>query len=88
MNTIENTDFTAAEAERKVAAMTPEGALTMATISIMSVVGSAVPSALRDVGLLVCWYLVRDGEKIGGPILSLPDAEAKARDIAAESFEA
>lgn len=60
----------------------------MATISIMSVVGSAVPPALRDVGLLVCWYLVRDGEKIGGPILSLPDAEAKARDIAAESFEA
>ncbi len=68
--------------------MTPEGALTMATISIMSVVGSAVPPALRDVGLLVCWYLVRDGEKIGGPILSLPDAEAKARHIAQESFEA
>ncbi len=68
--------------------MTPEGTLTMATISIMSVVGSAVPPALRDVGLLVCWYLVRDGEKIGGPILSLPDAEAKARDIAEQSFEA
>ncbi len=60
----------------------------MATISIMSVVGSAVPPALRDVGLLVCWYLVRDGEKIGGPILSLPDAEARARDISARSFEA
>lgn len=88
MNTIENTDFTAADAERKVADMTPEGVLTMATISIMSVVGSAVPPALRDVGLLACWYLVRDGEKIGGPILSLPDAEAKIRDIEAQTFEA
>ena len=60
----------------------------MATINILSVVGSAVPPALRDVGLLVCWYLVRDGEKIGGPITSLPDAEARARDIAQESFQA
>ncbi|MDU9392009.1 hypothetical protein ACIP1T_00310 [Pseudomonas japonica] len=60
----------------------------MATISIMSVVGSAVPPALREVGLLVCWYLVRDGEKVGGPITSLPAAQARVRDIAPESFEA
>lgn len=60
----------------------------MASITIMSVVGSAVPPALREIGLLACWYLVRDGEKIGGPITSLTDAEARARDAAAQSFEA
>ncbi|MHA6194100.1 hypothetical protein ACX3YG_06970 [Pseudomonas wadenswilerensis] len=60
----------------------------MATINIMSVVGSAVPPALREIGLLACWYLIRDGEKIGGPITSLTDAEARARDIAQESFKA
>lgn len=60
----------------------------MASISIMSVVGSAVPSGLRDLGLLVCWYLVRDGERIGGPILSLPDAEQQARTITSETFSA
>lgn len=60
----------------------------MASISIMSVVGSAVPQALRDLGLLVCWYLVRDGEQIDGPIMSLPDAEALARRIADEAFQA
>ncbi|MFD2644984.1 hypothetical protein [Pseudomonas japonica] len=60
----------------------------MATLNTMSVVGSAVPPALREVGLLVCWYLVRDGEKIGGPITSLPDAQARARDITPEPFEA
>lgn len=60
----------------------------MASISIMSVVGSAVPPALRDLGLLVCWYLVRDGEMIGGPIMSLPDAEQQARKITDETFNA
>lgn len=34
----------------------------MATIQIMSVIGSAVPSTLRKQGLLACWYLVRNGE--------------------------
>ena len=34
----------------------------MATIQIMSVVGSAVPASLREQGLLACWYLVRNGE--------------------------
>lgn len=60
----------------------------MATISIMSVVGSAVPPALRDLGLLACWYLVRDGEQILGPIASLPAAEQQARFIASEAFKA
>lgn len=60
----------------------------MASISIMSVVGSAVPQTLRDLGLLVCWYLMRDGEPIGGPIMSLPDAEALARRMADEAFKA
>lgn len=60
----------------------------MASISIMSVVGSAVPQALRDLGLLACWYLMRDGERIGGPITSLSDAEALARNIASEAFRA
>jgi len=60
----------------------------MASISIMSVVGSAVPPALRDVGLLVCWYLVRDGERVGGPIMSLTAAEQRAREISSETFNA
>ncbi|MCU1720590.1 hypothetical protein [Pseudomonas sp. 5P_5.1_Bac1] len=60
----------------------------MASISIMSVIGSAVPPALRELGLLACWYLVRDGEKIGGPITSLTDAEALAQRIAGEGFRA
>lgn len=60
----------------------------MASISIMSVVGTAVPSALREVGLLVCWYLVRDGERVGGPIMSLPDAQKRAREIASRTFNA
>ena len=60
----------------------------MASISIMSVVGSAVPQRLRDLGLLVCWYLMRDGEQIGGPIMSLPHAQAQAKRIASEAFRA
>jgi hypothetical protein len=48
----------------------------MPTIQIMSVIGSAVPAPLRELGLLACWYLVRDGEPISGPLTSLPAAQA------------
>lgn len=47
----------------------------MPTVQIMSVIGSAVPAPLRKLGLLACWYLVRDGEPISGPLTSLSDAE-------------
>lgn len=43
-------------------------------LSIMSVVGSAVPQRIRDLGLLACWYVVRDGEIISKPLLSRADA--------------
>lgn len=48
----------------------------MQNIQIMSVVGSAVPAALRELGLLACWYLVRDGVAISGPLTSRPAAQA------------
>lgn len=44
----------------------------MPTLKIMSVIGSAVPEALRSMGLLACWYVVRDGQPVSGPLLSLP----------------
>ena len=47
----------------------------MHTVQIMSVIGSAVPAPLRKLGLLACWYLVRDGETISGPLTYLSDAE-------------
>ncbi|WDU60395.1 hypothetical protein LRS56_15875 [Pseudomonas poae] len=47
----------------------------MPTVQIMSVIGSAVPAPLRELGLLACWYLVRDGEAISGPLTSLSAAE-------------
>ncbi|TFY84390.1 hypothetical protein DYL59_29355 [Pseudomonas kairouanensis] len=47
----------------------------MPTVHIMSVIGSAVPAPLRASGLLACWYLVRDGEAISGPLTSLSAAE-------------
>jgi hypothetical protein len=31
--------------------------------------------------LLACWYLVRDGEAISGPLTSLPDAQALSQRI-------
>jgi len=45
----------------------------------MSVIGSAVPAPLRELGLLACWYLVRDGEAISGPLTSLSAAEQQLR---------
>ncbi|WP_085579614.1 MULTISPECIES: hypothetical protein [unclassified Pseudomonas] len=51
----------------------------MAQVQIMSVIGSAVPASLRALGLLACWYVVRDGEPVSGPLRSLPDAQALSR---------
>lgn len=48
----------------------------MATIQIMSVVGSAVPPSLREQGLLACWYLMRNGETVSGPMPSRASAQA------------
>ncbi|SDT02686.1 hypothetical protein NLK61_24105 [Pseudomonas fuscovaginae UPB0736] len=48
----------------------------MPKVQIMSVIGSAVPASLRELGLLACWYLVRDGVQISGPLTSLPAAKA------------
>ena len=53
----------------------------MPTVQIMSVIGSAVPAPLRELGLLACWYLVRDGEAISGPLTSLSDAEKQLQHV-------
>ncbi|MDQ0739619.1 hypothetical protein [Pseudomonas sp. W4I3] len=57
----------------------------MPTVQIMSVVGSAVPAPLRKLGLLACWYVVRDGEPISGPLTSLSDAQMQ-RQLAANCW--
>ncbi|MBP5102776.1 hypothetical protein [Pseudomonas protegens] len=54
----------------------------MPKIQIMSVIGSAVPASLRELGLLACWYLVRDGEMVSGPLISLPAAQTLSRQLA------
>lgn len=54
----------------------------MPTVHIMSVIGSAVPTPLRELGLLACWYLVRDGEAISGPLTSLSAAEKQLQQAA------
>ncbi|WP_392890438.1 hypothetical protein ACF6ZU_02965 [Pseudomonas migulae] len=48
----------------------------MSQVRIMSVIGSAVPAPLRELGLLACWYLVQDGAPISGPLTSLNAAKA------------
>ncbi|ROL90844.1 hypothetical protein [Pseudomonas protegens] len=53
----------------------------MPKVQIMSVIGSAVPAPLRERGLLACWYLVRDGEAVSGPLTSLPAAQALSRQL-------
>ncbi|QAY87151.1 hypothetical protein [Pseudomonas arsenicoxydans] len=53
----------------------------MSQVQIMSVIGSAVPAPLRELGLLACWYLVQDGEPISGPLTSLPAAQALSQRI-------
>ncbi|MEE1887355.1 hypothetical protein [Pseudomonas carassii] len=60
----------------------------MAPIQIMSVVGSAVPSSLRQQGLLACWYLMRNGETISGPLTSRRSAETLAGRLLDQAFAA
>ncbi|MFF7708922.1 hypothetical protein [Pseudomonas sp. NPDC007930] len=48
----------------------------MYSLSIMSVIGSAVPERIRDLGLLACWYVVREGEIVSRPLLSRAEAQA------------
>ncbi|MEG0860719.1 MAG: hypothetical protein RSD81_17430 [Pseudomonas sp.] len=60
----------------------------MAPINIMSVIGSAVPASLRASGLLACWYLVRDGEPVSGPLTSLPAAQTLASRLQSASLQA
>ena len=42
---------------------------------IMSVIGSAVPERLRDLGLLVCWYVVFEAEVVSPALMSRAAAE-------------
>jgi hypothetical protein len=56
----------------------------MATIQIMSVIGSAVPTTLREQGLLACWYLVRNGEPVSGPLATRASAQALAEQLQAD----
>ncbi|RAI67134.1 hypothetical protein DOZ80_20060 [Pseudomonas fluorescens] len=53
----------------------------MSKVQIMSVIGSAVPAQLRELGMLACWYLVQDGVQISGPLTSLPAAQALSQRI-------
>ena len=53
----------------------------MSQVQIMSVIGSAVPAQLREMGMLACWYLVQDGEQSSGPLTSLPAAQALSQSI-------
>ncbi len=58
----------------------------MTKVQIMSVVGSAVPAALRARGLLACWYLMQNGEPVSGPLLSLPAAQVLSRQMETRKF--
>ena len=53
----------------------------MSKVQIMSVIGSAVPAPLRELGMLACWYLVQDGVQISGPLTSLPAAKELSQRI-------
>jgi hypothetical protein len=56
----------------------------MSKVQIMSVIGSAVPAQLRELGMLACWYLVQDGVQISGPLTSLPAAQELSQRIGTE----
>ncbi|MCY1380098.1 hypothetical protein D9M69_678830 [compost metagenome] len=60
----------------------------MSQVKIMSVIGSAVPASLRELGLLACWYLMQDGEPISGPLTSLNAAQALSQRLDTERFSA
>jgi len=53
----------------------------MTKVQIMSVIGSAVPTQLRERGLLACWYLMENGEPVSGPLPSLPAAQALSQQL-------
>ncbi|MDR2308305.1 MAG: hypothetical protein LBE53_14080 [Paucimonas sp.] len=57
-------------------------------IQIMSVVGSAVPASLRQQGLLACWYLMRNGEAISGPLTTRSSAQCLAERLLEGHFTA
>jgi hypothetical protein len=54
----------------------------------MSVIGSAVPASLRELGLLACWYLVQNGEPVSGPFETLPAAQALSEKYEARQLSA
>jgi hypothetical protein len=54
----------------------------MLSYSIMCVIGSAVPESVRDLGLLVCWYVVNEGVAVSPPLLSRIAAEDLSRRLA------
>jgi hypothetical protein len=87
MVTIEQGDFYDVGQPRKVVGRNHRRCL-MPVLRIMSVVGSAVPEKLRDLGLLACWYVVRDGEPISGPLPSLPHAKQAHATLNAEQSHA
>lgn len=60
----------------------------MTPINIMSVIGSAVPASLRELGLLACWYLVRNGERVSGPLTSLSVAQTLASRLESTKLQA
>jgi hypothetical protein len=60
----------------------------MNQVQIMSVIGSAVPAPLRELGLLACWYLVQNGEPVSGPFKSLPAAQALSEKYEARQLRA
>lgn len=51
----------------------------MPRIDIMSMIGSAVPDALRSSGHLVCWYVLVDGVARSGPFVAHDLAEDARR---------
>ncbi|MDB6051458.1 MAG: hypothetical protein JWR17_4204 [Pseudomonas sp.] len=60
----------------------------MNQVQIMSVIGSAVPASLRELGLLACWYLVQNGEPVSGPFETLPAAQALSEKYEARQLSA
>lgn len=60
----------------------------MSRVQIMSVIGSAVPAPLRELGLLACWYLMQDGVPISGPLTSLSAAQILSQSMDAHGIRA
>ncbi|MNF82202.1 hypothetical protein D3C84_645020 [compost metagenome] len=48
----------------------------MSHVDVMSLVGTAVPEALRSAGHMACWFVVVDGVKRSGPFISREAAGA------------